>query len=45
MHKTQKVYYPIRRIERLLYAHEMWLTFTDRQRDNIYETADINYVQ
>jgi hypothetical protein len=45
MKKTQKVYYPIRRIERLLYATQVWYTFTDRQKDSIYETADVNYVQ
>ena len=44
MYKTQKIYYPERLIERLLYANAVWHTFTDKQRDSIYETVDINYV-
>ena len=36
MKTTQKIYYPREKIERLLYAVQVWYTLSERQQDDIY---------
>ena len=38
MKKTQKVYYPGRRIEMVLSAIAAWYNLSEKQQDSIYES-------
>ena len=40
MTRIKSAYYPLKKIERLLYAVEVWNTLSVRQKGNIYDMLD-----